>query len=245
MKIAIYDNNFESFGVLLDVLKDVKKKTQVFSDCFSFFNFFNKRETLNDLILMFSDEMFENVDREITYFMKKFDLAIPIFSYRVNQLLVTVTMNYIYEHTQKYTSSYVNELEKIKDAFLYFNQFKANSSSIVSHFCEKQIFYNTENKVTAKKSIFPTYIGSNIENIVLVSNLNQQQKQLLSYLASNYKGVKLEEIMLYIWKCNDESKKQNAYVLIHSLRKILESKTDGRYTIEKSCKKYKLAQTCQ
>jgi len=244
MKIAICDSKSESSSALLEVLKDLKKKTQVFSDCFSLFNFFNKRKTLNDLVLMLCDEMFDNVDREITYFMKKFDLPIPIFTYKVNQLLVTVTMNYIYEHTKQYTSSYIGDLEKIKNAFLYFTQCNANSASIVSRFCEKQIFYNNENKLTANKSIFPTYIESNIESKALISSLNQQQKQLLSYLTSNYKGVNLEEIMLYIWKCNDESKKQNAYVLIHSLRKILESKTYGRYTIEKSCKKYRLVQTC-
>ena len=116
-----------------------------------------------------------------------------------------------------------------------------NVISIASSFSEQQIFYNNENKKTARKSIFLT-IDSSIENKNLASTLNQQQQQLLFYLLSNHKGVRIEEIMLHIWNCNDKSKKQNAYVLIYNLKKVIESKTDGQYTIEKSCKKYRLAQ---
>ena len=239
MDVAICDNDVESLEVLLEVLQEVDKEKHVFEDYFSFFAFLNEHANYNDLILMISDEMFADVRSEISYFIKKFDIVIPVFTYRTGRFFLSATMNYIWEYTEYYTADYIRCLEKIKDSFLKFG--KVDAVSIVSRFCEKQFFYKGENKEVASKSIFPLGISENIESEVLSSVLNQQQKQLLTYLVANYQGVKLEDIMLYIWNCYDASKKQNAYVLLHSLRKVLEKQTEGRYTIEKSCKKYKLA----
>ena len=36
---------------------------------------------------------------------------------------------------------------------------------------------------------------------------------------------------------NAESKKHNIYVLIHSLKKLVENNTEGRYTIQKELQK--------
>ena len=241
MNVIIYDNKAESINVMFDVLKGLTTKIHYFSDCISFFSFLNRHSDHNDLILMVSDEMFKDINQEINYFINEFDLMIPVFTYTANQVFLNLTMNYIYEYTKYYEDNYIKFLEKIKDAFSQFNQSKTNPMSSVSRFSEKAIYCKHKNQKTDMQTIFPQINYQSIDNEALASSLNQQQKQLLSYLASNYNGVKLEEIMSYIWKSNDESK-QNAYVLIHSLKKLLESKTEGRYTIEKSCKKYKLSQ---
>ena len=243
MKIAICDSEAESLEILLEILKGVRKRAEFFSDYVSFFSFLNEDKREEDIILMFSEEMFEDVNKEISYFIRRFDIITPIFTYKVNRYFITSRINYIYEYKRYYTSDYLKCLEELKEAFLHFVASNESNKSIVSGFFESPIFYNKEDVRGEDISLFPTGITSNIESGTLACSLNQQQKELLSYLTLNYKGVELKEIMSYIWDCNDESKKQNAYVLIHSLRKILEKETGGRYTIEKSCKKYKLLQT--
>ena len=243
MNIAICDNKMERVEVLLEVLREIKKKTHIFSDYFKLFNFLNESSNNNnDLVLMICDEMFEDSDEEINYFIKKFDIYIPIFTYMANQLCLVCKMYYIYEYTKYYTAAYISYLEKIKVSFLQFMKCKDDGIFIGSRFIEEVIFYKEENKEKGGKSIFPLGIkDESIENETLTLKFKQQEKKLLSCLASNYKGVRLDKIMLYIWNCSDGSKKQNAYVLIHNLRKRLKNNTNGRYTVEKKGKTYVLA----
>jgi len=243
MNIAIYDNRAESVDVLLDALKYVNRQVYVFSDSCSLFTFLNDNTKLENWILMIADQMFDNVNQEIEYFIKKFDIVIPVLTYVAQPYFLTGMLSYLCEYSEYYTTEYIKNLKKIKDAFLQFTSTKKNSISIASTFSTNPICYYTQDQRRMDTSILTNELpATSMEQAELSSGLNKQQKQLLSYLASNYKGVQLEEIMLYIWNCHDESKKQNAYVLIHSLRKVLECKTHGECTIKLNCKKYKLLQ---
>ena len=238
MKLVILDNQTKSVEEILNILK-TDKKTHVFVDQFGFFSFLGDNTNQADLILLFSDEVLSHNSTDITTFIKHFDIYVPIFTYTINQLSLIVTVNYTYEYTKYYTDEYIQNLSKIRDAFL---RVKDDSIYSVFSFSEKMTFYNSENMEKANLSIFPGVVTPTVESGFLISSLNYKQRQLLSYLMLNCEGAELEEIMLYIWNSHDESKRQNAYTLVCSLKRTLENKTSGKYTIKKINKKYKLAQ---
>lgn len=242
MNIVLFDEHEKVANKLGNILKEKLANVTIYTDLLHFLASFCYRQDFMSTVFVLSESVLKNRDTKVEQILRKFDSYNVILTYRIeNAFCLKLNINYIYEYQVTNYKIFAEHVYKIEECFV---EFASNKEYFIScNFqCEEIPIHLSNSK--KNQEVHKLYKKVNTQKeINIMLGLTKTQTKLFKLLLSEKDGISLEEIAYNLWE--SKSKAQNVYTLMHTLKRIVSQKTDGKYQIIRYNKKYQLMMTTE